>query len=628
MTVTDPPTTERREPCDGCGRHRRVTGRRPGGAPLCQTCHPKPQRPCSACGRTARVAALRDGQPICYRCYTAPTRRCGRCGQDLPIGRRATETEPDLCYACLAQEPATCSVCGRHRPCTGRSRGRPICQACTPRPARPCAACGRHRPVQAQWPMGPVCGACYQQTRRSPTPCPGCQRPRLLIAVDQDRRRVCAPCAGHPDRYQCRTCGNPGSTFQRDRCARCVLTSRLHDLLADPDGDIAPQLRPLQRALAQVDDPAALLGWVQRSDGARMLTGLARRGEPISHADLDRLPQTQPAHYLRRILVHTRVLPERIEHLERIEPWLERQLAGQPAARANLVRSYARWSVLHRARRRARRRTFTEGSGWHSRADISTALQLLTWIDEHNLQLTTLRQADLDRWLLDGTSSRQIVANFLAWTAEQRLTTDLTAPVRDRSTPTGFLDETTRWAALRRCLHDNTVPPPVRAAGALLLLYGNPVSRTVLLRHTDLHVDGEHAYLTLSTRPVALPAEVATLLAALRETAVPDLTISRSAGGTTWLLPGRVPGSHAAAGAIAKQLGRLGIPARAARNTALVDLAGDLPAAVLADLLGLSSSAATNWANHTKRNWTDYIAARTATTTATGDMQHSADHST
>jgi hypothetical protein len=40
-----------------------------------------------------------------------------------------------------------------------------------------------------------------------------------------------------------------------------------------------------------------------------MLTDLARRGDPVHHADLDRLAQTQPAHYLRRVLVHTGVLP-------------------------------------------------------------------------------------------------------------------------------------------------------------------------------------------------------------------------------------------------------------------------------------------------------------------------------
>jgi L-alanine-DL-glutamate epimerase-like enolase superfamily enzyme len=85
----------------------------------------------------------------------------------------------------------------------------------------------------------------------------------------------------------------------------------------------------------------------------------------------------------------------------------------------------------------------------------------------------------------------------------------------------------------------------------------------------------------------------------------------RSAGGSPWLFPGRVPGTHAAAGAITRKLNQHGIPARAARNTALADLAGDLPAVVLADLLGLSISAATNWANHTKRNRTDYIATRT-----------------
>jgi hypothetical protein len=306
--------------------------------------------------------------------------------------------------------------------------------------------------------MGPVCAGCYHQIRRSPATCPGCQLPSLLIAVHDDGQRICASCAGHPDRYRCRTCGNPGSPSKHDRCAPCALTNRLHDLLADAAGNIAPQLRPLQQALASVDDPASLLGWLHRSDAARILTDLARRGGPIHHADLDRLPQTQPAHYLRRILVHTGVLPERTGYLERTEPWLERRLAGQPAARANVVRSYARWAVLHRARRRARRRTFTEGSGWHSRTDITTALQLLTWIDEHDLQLSTLGQGDLDRWLSEGTSSRQIIANFLTWTGEQRLTADLTAPVRDRSTPTGFIDDATRRAALRRCLNDHDLP--------------------------------------------------------------------------------------------------------------------------------------------------------------------------
>ncbi|MFC9553645.1 hypothetical protein ACFTWF_22590 [Rhodococcus sp. NPDC056960] len=47
-------------------------------------------------------------------------------------------------------------------------------------------------------------------------------------------------------------------------------------------------------------------------------------------------------------------------------------------------------------------------------------------------------------------------------------------------------------------------------------------------------------------------------------------------------------------------------------GAALAALAGDLPAPVLADLLGISVSAATRWSAVAARDYTDYLAARTA----------------
>ena len=51
---------------------------------------------------------------------------------------------------------------------------------------------------------------------------------------------------------------------------------------------------------------------------------------------------------------------------------------------------------------------------------------------------------------------------------------------------------------------------------------------------------------------------------------------------------------------------------RAARNGALAALASDLPAAVLADFLGIHVNTAVRWVNYAGQDWTAYLAARDA----------------
>ena len=87
------------------------------------------------------------------------------------------------------------------------------------------------------------------------------------------------------------------------------------------------------------------------------------------------------------------------EHLERLAPWLEHLLHDKPAHHARLIRPFAHWFVLRRARRVAARRTFTRGSADFARARVLAALDLLSWLDQRGQDLRDLTQADLDRWL-------------------------------------------------------------------------------------------------------------------------------------------------------------------------------------------------------------------------------------
>ena len=84
--------------------------------------------------------------------------------------------------------------------------------------------------------------------------------------------------------------------------------------------------------------------------------------------------------------------------------------------------------------------------------------------------------------------------------------------------------------------------------------------------------------------------------------------------GTRWLFPGRVSVRPLTALAVTRQLNQHGIHLRAGRTAALVDLAGQLPPAVLASLLGMHPATADRWSRRIASDWAAYLDARARAT--------------
>jgi hypothetical protein len=480
------------EDCSGCGRRRRPAARMPDGSARCQFCATRPLRTCCACGKLCTVAGTTDAGPVCASCYQQPQRPCGRCGRPRKIAKRATADSPDLCYGCYQGASAICSVCGETRSCQRIASGSPICRNCRTRTPRPCFRCGRSRPVQADWPIGPVCVGCYEHVRRHPAACGRCRVVRPLIGSDERGELICGPCAGASGLdYTCRECGRGGEIHSGRRCYRCVLAGRAQALLSDRAGDVSPQLQPLVAAFSTVTNPATVVNWLGKSRSARLLGQLADSGHPITHGLLDDLPQTQSLHYVREMLVSSGVLPARNEHLERLAPWLEHLLRDKPAGHVRLVRPFAHWSVLRRARRVAAHRAYGRGSADFARARVLAALDLLSWLDHRGQPLDALTQADLDQWLTEGTTTRRAVRYFIQWARARHLTGDVSVPLPPRSEPVRLLGEDDHIRQLDRCLSDDSMPLDLRVGGALILLFGLLVSRVMQLTKNDVVDDGE-----------------------------------------------------------------------------------------------------------------------------------------
>lgn len=465
--------------------------------------------------------------------------------------------------------------------------------------------------------MGPVCSPCYHRICTRPEPCARCGTRRPLTGTthrpDIGEVGICGPCAGAGPTPPCTTCGNEEGSYTAGQCLRCVLHHRVRDRITRSDGTQHPQLTPLLDALSDTAEPASTLHWLTDSPSARLLIHLAAAHQPISHDLLDELTPGHAERYLRHLLIATGILPPRNDDLERIPAWLDGLLADQPPHHGRLVRPFTLWVLLRRARRKADHRLHATSAAQRIRRRVRQALHLLDWLDAHHLELATLDQDRLDTWL-SANRSHYEAKQFLDWAAQRGLTSPHTIATPPAAAASPVLTEEDRWRQLRRCLTDAALPLEVRVAGSLVLLYG--VSGEHQRQMTTDEIDGsvpDKTFLRIGPSRLWIPPRLAELLLQLVQMPRQRSVLTRHlADQPSWLFPGVLPGHPLSRKAFNDQLVRQGIQTRPARTAALIALAAELPAPVLADLLGVHVHTALKWAHHAQRDWSSYLVARTA----------------
>jgi site-specific recombinase XerC len=299
-------------------------------------------------------------------------------------------------------------------------------------------------------------------------------------------------------------------------------------------------------------------------------------------------------------------LPARDEALARVELWSREVLdaISEPADR-RLVQAYLTWQVLQRLRRRSRTspgaRTVTSGA----RHQVLAVVAFLAWLRQHGLTPATCGQGDVETWLATGPAAYDI-RDFLAWAAARKHCPVLQVPGPQRRTGTAT-DPGQRWELIHRLLRDTTLDLTDRAAGCLLLLFGQHLSRTAVMTTDQITTRDGQVLVRFGQHEVPVPDSLAQILTDLIRT-------GRSHTGTgspitsPWLFPGGMPGQPITPSQLGERLRALGIRALPGRRAALIDLAAQLPAAVLADCLNLSPGTAVRWMHQAGADWNRYAA--------------------
>ncbi|WP_236244440.1 hypothetical protein [Streptomyces sp. CC210A] len=439
-----------------------------------------------------------------------------------------------------------------------------LCESCARR-REPCVDCGRTMRVYGRIDAGPLCTVCYRK---------------------------------HPSsRRHCVQCGTHERLHHFGLCAGCAAPRQLHAALANHSGDLRPELEPVFSALADYKASSLLL-WLSHEQPKQILRTLAEGTGPVTHATLDAMPELRAVTYLRAALVHTDVLPARDEQLASLQRWLSPFLQRvEDSQERALISRFATWVHLRRLRSRARRRPITHGQCQTVRHDIYAAVALQRWLRQHGSSLSTCDQAQIDDWLAQAGRKHTQARSFLTWSAARGHIPTVHVPPRGTSRGAEQLaEEDERWEISKRLLHDTELALTDRVAGCLVVLYGQPVSRIARLTTDKILTGAGGVQLQLGSRPVEIPEPLGSLLLELTRSRQAFAVLGQNEQGP-WLFPGGRAGQAMTASHLTVRLNRLGIRARASRNTALLDLAAQIPASVLSDVLGISITCAVAWSH-------------------------------
>ena len=561
---------------------------------------------CSDCDRSVQIPH-RNGRgghrcSACNRRTASPP--CTHCGRLRPSGYRILDGQP-YCTLCWRKDPRSfveCGQCGATRAPARRRDGLILCERCYKPPPLLCSLCDRVRTAAVNRDGTVVCEGCYSGLRQRPRPCTLCDQLRVCPYLSEVGP-ICAVCADDPTLGRCVDCGAMDRRLTGWRCYACVLPGMVRAVISNHDGNPHPALLPLENFLLR--DPAradTIAQWIRRSPMVKVIRQMAGGEFPISLRAVAGLRMTGATGYLAALLMESGVLPTENFDRIRLEVWEEAQFAAiEHAEHRRILQRYAAWVVNPSFSDEGHLSGVDESLRLRrARAHLTTVMDLLNHIGELGMTLDTFPQRAFDEWVAIRGRRGRDATRFMRWARVQRLTR-LRSVYEQSGTAAPSFSEDDRWAWVKYLLITEELALSWRVGGLISVVYGTLATRIVSLRRDAVHVTPHDVRLSLGSEPVILPTAMGELVKRLLDTrpAVPSAT-------ETWLFPGHRPGRHLTATALKAPLAKRGIRLAGARAVALMTLSRDVPAPVLADLLGISIEAATRWGKLSGHDWADY----------------------
>lgn len=459
-----------------------------------------------------------------------------------------------------------------------------------------CTLCGR-----PSLPGNRLCWRCRKGKGRDRGECSGCGKPDRLL--DDGRRcRWCREKAAN----RCPDCKATGTSLigidELQVCDRCALARRLEHFIPAAGSGSLHRLREFVLAA----EPLTARRWLNRA--GTLLRDLDTGRIPLTHESLDGLPQRRATEHLRSLLIAAGILDSDSDRpLRQLENSIPAQLSPLTDGHRRLMTRWIRWAVLPRLRRLKGHGQISTAVS-NARRAIAQSARFLIELQDNNRDLDQCTQHDIDGWFAGPGAARWRAGPFLRWARQrQHLHREITLPNSYKRVPQAPADSEERWQVAQRLVHEESMDPVDRVAGALIVLYAQPLAHILTLTVDDVIVTSTGVQLMLGTDALELPEPLATVIQQLphRRRASPAEQLP-----TRWLFVGSHADKPLTVNALGNRMRAIGIQPRRFRIAAAEQLAREIPPAMLADVLGLKIESISRHTSIAKGQWANYAADR------------------
>lgn len=451
-----------------------------------------------------------------------------------------------------------------------------------------CGRCREAQPRAAIWPDGGICAYCYMKAKRTRGTCALCGHVGILPGLNWDNQATCRACSGIKLNVDCVECGAEAELYRGGRCWRCELRREVVTLLS-PGNTPKGKIKSLIDAIAGMSRSNSGLTWIRQPHVRDVLVTLGTSQDRLTHATLDNLERSRTIEYIRGLLMEHGVLPPRETLLAEFDRWssLRPDLLTDAAMRPVLVQ-FIRWHQKRRLHQAAANNNdmVPRGVFLNTKQTTTVAVNFLNWVAENGMSLIDVDQQAIDEWFGGGPSTRELSQMFIYWAQDKRHMGRVDLPRRKKN-HLDTLGVQGRLRLIRKVLSDDSTTMTARVAGGMILLFAQPLNRTVALRLDAIRAtDDGDLEIRFSKDWVPIPTAFAVIL----DSWLSDRTNMQTAANPTspWLFPGISPGQHLQAGTVSTLLTKQGIPPRSARTAAWRELVRSVPPPLLASAFGVT----------------------------------------
>ncbi|NYE20577.1 hypothetical protein [Microbacterium immunditiarum] len=158
------------------------------------------------------------------------------------------------------------------------------------------------------------------------------------------------------------------------------------------------------------------------------------------------------------------------------------------------------------------------------------------------------------------------------------------------TTPEVIVADADRWEQINRLLHDDAIVLYARIGGLFTLLFAQPFQTIVGMRAEQITLDDDKVTVAFDTVPEMPPGLDDLIRRHLTRPGTPSIASTHHG----WLFPGTHPGRHLVRETFRGRLVAAGVRPGDSRHAATFSLAGQVPARVLAELIGIADNTAVN----------------------------------